>query len=141
MLLNGTVDVAKCLLNLGMEYILLGKLQSDRLENEFGIYRQGSGGNYFISVEQVLSSLSLQRFKLYHQLHIEKSDIIVENVCCISNVEDKDEDIELVESCFKESSNLSDSECSTLYFISGYVAYKENIGVSYEGQGHDQNNG
>ena len=42
----------------------------------------------------------------------------------------------MVESCFEESSNLSDSERSTLYFISGYVAYKENIGVSYEGQGH-----
>ena len=114
------MNVAKCLLNLGMEYILLGKLQSDRLENESGIYLQGSSGNDFISV--VLSSLSLQRLKLYHQLDIEKSDIIVENACCISNVEDKDEDIELVESCFKESSNLSDSERSTLYFISGNVA-------------------
>ena len=83
-----------------------------------------------------MSSLSLQRLKLYHQLDIEKSDIIVENVCCISNVEDKDEGIELVESCFEESLNLSDSERSTLYFISGYVAYRENIGVSYEGLGH-----
>ena len=46
-----------------------------------------------------------------------------------------DKDIELVES-YLEESNLSDSERSTLYFISGYVAYKENIGVSYEGQGH-----
>ena len=43
-LLNGIVDVAKCLLNLWMAHILLGKLQSDRLENEFGIYRQGAAG-------------------------------------------------------------------------------------------------
>ena len=77
-----------------MEYVLLGKLHSDRLENEFGIYRQGSGGNYFISIEQVLSSLSLQRLKLYHQLDIEKSDIVVEHICCVSNLEDKDECIE-----------------------------------------------
>ena len=79
MLLNGIVDVAESLLNLGMDYILLGKLQSDQVENEFGTYRQGRGGNYFISVEQVLSSLSLQCLKLYHVLDIEKSDIIVEN--------------------------------------------------------------
>ena len=133
-LLNGIVDVTKCLLNSGMEYVLLGKLQSDRLENEFGIYRQGSGGNYFISVEQVISSLSLQRLKLYHQLGIERSDEIVENICCVSNLEDRDEYIELVESSFEESWNLTETELSTLYFISGYVANKEKIGVIYETQ-------
>ena len=42
-LLNGIVDVTKFLLNSGMEYVLHWKLQSDRLENEFGVYRQGSG--------------------------------------------------------------------------------------------------
>ena len=62
--------------------------------------------------------------------------MFVENTCCISNLGDKDEDIDFVESCFEDSSNLSDSELSTLYFISNYVAYKENIGVGYEVQDH-----
>ena len=31
--------------------------------------------------------------------------------------------------CFSESSNLSDEERSALYFISGYVAFKEKLGV------------
>ena len=50
--------------------MIAGKLQSDRLEAEFGIYRQSIGGNYLISVEQVLSSLSLQRLKMFHKLDI-----------------------------------------------------------------------
>ena len=39
---------------------LLGKIQSDRIEGEFTIYRQGSGGNFLISVEQVLSRFHLE---------------------------------------------------------------------------------
>ena len=57
--LVGMVELTRELLRLGASYVLLGKLQSDRLEGEFGIYRETSGGDYLISVEQVLSSLSL----------------------------------------------------------------------------------
>ena len=44
--LIGLIDLVKTLLNLDHDYVLLGKIQSDRLEKEFGIYRQGSGGNW-----------------------------------------------------------------------------------------------
>ena len=37
-------------------YVLLGHFQSDRIEGEFGVFRQSSVGNYYISYEQVLSS-------------------------------------------------------------------------------------
>ena len=60
------VDFVKSLLELGIEYICMGKLQSDPLEGEFGAIRQMSGGCYLISVEQIISSLSLRR--LYHKL-------------------------------------------------------------------------
>ena len=66
--LLGIVDVTKTLLRLGFRYVPPGKIQSDRIEGEFGIYRQSAGGNYFISVEQVLSGLSLQRIKLFAKL-------------------------------------------------------------------------
>lgn len=126
--LTGMVEVTRKLLILGASYILLGKLQSDRLEGEFGIYRETSGGNYLISVEQVLNSLSLQRLKLYHKLHAESGVTSNENACCNGKLEDKDLDIEILERCFDDASHLSESERSTLYFISGYVAFKENIG-------------
>ena len=120
--LNGLVDLVKMLLGLGMKYVLLGKLQSDALEAEFGIIRQMSGGNYIISVEQVMSSLTLRRVKLYHKLELEDTN------CCKGKLADKDKDIELVDDCFEETSNLSESERAILYYISGYVAFKENIG-------------
>ena len=116
------------MLRFGCSYVLPGKIQSDRLEGEFGIYRGSSGGNYYISVEQVISSLSMQRLKLYNQLEIEQSST-PENTCCTQELSSSDEDIELVENCFNEASNINDKERSTLYYISGYVAFKENMGV------------
>ncbi len=42
--------------NIGFEYVLLGKFQSDPLEERFGLYRRMSGCNYNVSVNQVLES-------------------------------------------------------------------------------------
>ena len=70
--LNGLIDLVKSLLGLGVKYICLGKMQSDRLEGEFGAIRKMSDGCYLISVDQVISSLSLRRLKLYSKLGLEK---------------------------------------------------------------------
>ena len=43
------------------------------------------------------------------------------------DLSDKDEDIEILDYCFSEASNLSESERSSLYFICGYVTFKENL--------------
>ena len=48
------------------------------------------------------------------------------------DLQSNDEDIELVENCYEESSNLNDEERSSLYYISGYVAFKENHGIQVE---------
>ena len=37
-------------------YVLLGKFQTDQLESRFGHYRQLSGSNYLVSVQEVLQS-------------------------------------------------------------------------------------
>ena len=52
----------------GFSYVLLGQFQSDKLEGEFGVYRQSSGGCYFISVEQLLCSARFRRMELYSHL-------------------------------------------------------------------------
>ena len=43
--LSGLVEVTRQFLSLGMAYVIPGKLQSDRLEAEFGRYRESSGSN------------------------------------------------------------------------------------------------
>ena len=66
--LHAMVYIIKKLLDVGFDYVLPGKIQSDRLEGEFGIYRGSSGGNYFITCEQVVNILSMQRLKLYKKI-------------------------------------------------------------------------
>ena len=60
MTLHGLVDMAKMfLVEKNILYNLFGQFQSDPIEGEFGVYRQDSGGNYYICYEQILSSLTL----------------------------------------------------------------------------------
>ena len=66
--LLGMVDLAKTILALGMKYVSCGKIQCDGLECEYRVIRQLSGGNYHISVEQVIRTVSLRRMKLYHTI-------------------------------------------------------------------------
>ena len=40
---------------------------------------------------------------------------------------DSEEDLDLINSCFEDSSNLSITEKSTLYYICGYITFKEGI--------------
>ena len=123
--LLGLVDFS--LLRSGMKYICLGKIER-RIEGEFGVIRQLGGGNYLLSVEQVISSHSLRRLKLYHKLHVDTEEMVSnENVCCSGDLSDKDEDIEILDYCFSEASNLSESERSSLHFICGCVTFKENL--------------
>ena len=43
-----------------IEYVLPGKLLSDPIEGRFGWYRQVNGGNFYVSVKQIL--LAKKRF-------------------------------------------------------------------------------
>ena len=75
--LNGLISLIKLLLRNRFSYVLPGNFQSDRLEGEFGIYRQSAGGCYYISLQQIMNSLSLQRLKLFSKLDIESRPLIV----------------------------------------------------------------
>ena len=72
----------------------------------------------------------MQRLKLYNQLDIQQSEGTNMNSCCAQDLESNDEDIELVESSFTDSNHLNEEERSTLYNISGHVAFKEKIGIN-----------
>ena len=126
--LIGLVFLIKLLLLDGFSYVLARNYQSDRLEGEFGIYRQFSGGffYYYISMQQIMNSLSLQRLKLYHKLDITQSVISYSSKgCCTTNL--TDEELFMLDEAFALRSTLSETDESALYYISGYVAKKENI--------------
>ena len=122
------VEVTKTLLNLGFSYVLLGKLQSDRLEGEFGKWRGMCGGNYFISADQIRYCLNLCHIQLFNRLEIDP--LCSENeICCNIDLYESEEDLDLVDSCFVKYSEVSEHDRSILYYISGYVVKKENIVV------------
>lgn len=102
--------------------MLPGFFQSDRLEGEFGIYRQLSGGNYFISLEQVYSSLRLQRLKLFHLLKIEDHKAHVKSSCCVEELQETE--LQIVDNAISECLKFSKQELATLCFICGYITKK-----------------
>ena len=121
--LKGMSALIKVLLANGFKYVLPGTIQSDRLEGEFGVYRQSAGGCYYISFQQVMNSLTLQRLKLFDKLEI--NSVHVKKDCCSAPL--NNEEMEMLDECFELVGSLTEIERSSLYFITGYVAKKETL--------------
>ena len=121
--LNGLVSLIQTLLDKGFSYVLLGQMQSDRLESEFGIYRSAAGGNYHISLDQLLNGLRLQRLKLFKRLNFEASNVHKKDTCCTEPFTEKE--LSCLDECFESVSNLTDVERGTVTYIAGYVTHKE----------------
>ena len=117
MTLRGVVSLTKVLLELKLSYVMLGQLQSDRIEGEFGIYRQSAGGNYHISFDQVLNGLRLQRLKLFKKLNFELSSLHTEDECCTSDF--TEQELECFYECFEKVNALTDVERATATYIAG----------------------
>ena len=62
---------------------------------------------------------------LFHKLQCESSSKHEGENCCLEEL--SEEDWGNVATCFQRTSSLSDNEKSTFYYISGYVAKKDNI--------------
>ena len=88
-------------------------IHNDRLEGEFGVYWQSSGGCYNIYVQQLTNSLSLQRLKLFDKLGIESTSKVKEDFC--SGYLKK----EVLDECFELISKSTEVEVSSLYYIGG----------------------
>ena len=57
---------------------------------------------------------------MYHKLNLDAREIkLSEDVCCTGDISDKDEDIEILDDCFNEASNVAKSERASLYYICG----------------------
>ena len=115
--LNGICNVVQTLLCRGMKYMLTGHLQSYHIEAEFGIYHQQSGGNYNISVQQVVNSLGLRRLKLFNKLDLEQSHVHIANDCCRQKL--SPEEVERLDSCIESTSSTTVVERLLLSHIAG----------------------
>ena len=123
--IKGLITIIKRFLGEGIKYVITGNFQSDRLEGEFGIYRQLDGGHYYMSAEHVQNCLKLQRIKLFSRLNYFVKLDHTENSCCKEPLNENE--IDQLDNCFSEATDLNEIERSTLYYISGYVCHKENL--------------
>ena len=74
---------------------------------------------------EIKSSFKLQRIKLFAKLNLLQA--VPHNVrnCCSEPLSESE--IELLDSCFSGVHKLEVVEKSSIYCISGFIAYKENI--------------
>ncbi|XP_047144897.1 uncharacterized protein LOC124818302 [Hydra vulgaris] len=121
--LYGIVHLVRKLLTEDHQCVLPGVFQTDRLEGEFGIYRQLCVGKYYISIEKVQNSLCLQPLKLFSKLDSMDLPIsqcsIVQSECC--HLELFEDDIYYLVSSIDA---ISEEENTALYYISGYIQHK-----------------
>lgn len=109
-----------------LEYVLLGKIQSDRIENHFGHLRKLAGGNYWASVRQFMENEAVIRTKsLIWWSGYNTAEVA--SMMAPSRQERKLEDLkvvmELVEVVSQaEREEIDDSTKAALGHIAGYLA-------------------
>jgi len=111
-------------------YVLLGKFQTDPLESRFGRYRQMSGSNYNVSVDQVLEREKKLKVLNLISLSSKYGHIKISDLKC--QPADDESDTLSIEGISNEFSivldktfeyELSDHEVDVMTFISGYVCH------------------
>lgn len=66
---NGLVQLSKHLLTTaGHDFVMLGLFTSDPLEKQFGKLRQGTGGTYFLTTQQIFEKVGIMKTKLLLRL-------------------------------------------------------------------------
>ena len=124
--LNGLVDM-EMLTTKKFKYLQMGEFPSDRLEGEFGVLGHLSSANYYISYEQIVSSIKLWRLKFFALLEVPYTNTHENADCCESNL--TDDEVILLDICFEVSDDITTEVKSALHYISEYVVMKEGIGL------------
>ena len=121
--INAMVYMIHDLLNNNiLDYILLGKFQTDNLESRFGQYRQLSCCNYLVSVAEMMQSDRKLRIKGLLKLHTKYGgDINVKTF--LAKFSEKDEqDLNFINNFpFDDIDVTTSDELSALLMATGYV--------------------
>lgn len=111
--------------SVGFQYVLLGKIQSDCLEERFGWMRQLSGANYFLSIRQILENdkkiraISLLRFS---KLSISDIDLAIEETASNREESLESEASHLASELYSNMAmdiSPNDSDKAVIYYVSG----------------------
>ena len=108
------------------EYLLAGKVMSDPIEGRFGWYRQVNGGNFFMSVKQLLQAekkircLSLlQQQLLLNASHLDTLPLLNrKQIKTVSNLECQE-----LTQLFSEFAidDIVNEDTNIIYYVSGFI--------------------
>ena len=102
---------------------MLGEFSTDRLEKAFSKLRQGSGGTYFINVQQVSEKLIIDHTKLVLRLGSDFSDIPSQagHNCNLCNRPLSSKESEVFDSLSNLEDKLSMDTKMGLVYVAGYI--------------------
>ena len=112
---------AKYLLNCAVSYVLLGHMQSDALEKQFGKYQQGSGCTYLITVQNVFQKFEIDKTRKLLDKQLDLTIFPPTNQYCDKCELDMEFDMSICENCKDQLPN----ECKQpLIYIAGFITFK-----------------
>ena len=125
--LNGIVELCRHQLATTHEFVLLGEYSNDPIERAYGKLRQGSGGTYFLSVQQVMEKLAINKTKLLLKLNANVLNTDVNPGHSCENCKYKMD--ETITQTFNNLPKLEDKICRetkmSLDHMAGYVSRKD----------------
>lgn len=123
--LEGIIDLCTCILkDSTVQYILVGNLQSDALEGEFGIYRGMFGGLCHISFEQVFIAAKFRVLSLLQELEADMDGHKHSASCCDEEILDE---LDVIDNLHSKVENISLTERNALFYVAGYICKKESL--------------
>ena len=125
--LRGLVELCQSQLSSSHDFVLIGNYSTDPLENEFSKFRQGSGGTYFLSCQQIAEKLNISKAKQLLKVNEDVRNLNVNLGHKCSNCDFSYDDI--FPAIFDNLPDLEDKielgTKMTLVHVAGYVTRKD----------------
>lgn len=107
------------------EFVLLGQLQSDVIESHFGWVRQLAGGNYYVSLRQILEaekSIKLRSLVRYSDCKLEDLKVLFKSVNEVDKKQVQTDSMELLDKITVEDEfDFQNEDQNLIYYVSGYL--------------------
>ena len=127
--LNGIVELTRQQLNTTHDYVMINEYCSDPIEKEYGKTREGMGGTYFITTQNCVEKLNINKTLVLLKLNVDVSnfDIDVGHQCekCSYVMDEKAsstfDDLEKLEETIPKETKIS------LCHIAGHVTRNDDV--------------
>lgn len=117
-----------CLTTLNFKFVLSGKFQTDDLEGRFGQYRQLSGGNSLISVEEALQNERKLTVRELLKINSKSKGKISLNIKCFlsefTSETLQERDLAFINNFPCEKIEIQTESLDVIIYVAGYVAKK-----------------